>query len=125
MVFDAQVPDETEKPVKLVITRNGVAVHEWMVRDGVVLDPSALMGRTIDRGFAGWGREAFDEDDLEAATILARTWLIAVGRLYRTDHAAGQPASINPEMFGRCFAYSRPQVDYAVFTGEPERNAPF
>jgi len=123
--YEAQVPDETNEPVKLTITRNGVPVHEWSARDGVILEPSALAGRTLDRGFAAWASETFDEDDFEAATILSRTWLIAVGRLYRTDQAAGQPASINLQMFGRCFAYSRPQIDSAVFTGEPERNPPF
>ncbi|SDA16402.1 Protein of unknown function [Sphingomonas sp. NFR15] len=122
--YDAEVPDETSGETTMEIRRNGEQVHRWLVRDGRIAAPAALRGRTLERGFAAWASEIFDADDFEAATILARTWLIAIGRRYRVADAAGQPASMNPQMFGRCYAYSMPNITTAVFTGEPERNVP-
>lgn len=124
-IYEATVPDETSNPVELEVCRNGAPVHVWSVQDGRIIAPAHLDGRTLDKGFGGWARDTFDDDQLEAATVLARTWLIAIGRHYRTAEAAGQPASINPQMFDRCYAYSMPQRAKAVFTGEPEHFAPF
>jgi hypothetical protein len=123
--YKACVPDETDAPVELSITSDGRLVHRWTARDGIILEPLKLAGRTLDRGFAAWASEAFDDEDFEAATILSRTWLIAVGRRYRVDRTADQPVSLNPQMSDRCFAYSRSQREGATFTGEPERNPPF
>jgi hypothetical protein len=124
-LYEATVPDETSDSVEIDIRRNGEIVHKWRIRDGHIQEPEPLKGKTLDRGFAAWAREAYDGDNFEAATILSRTWLIAVGRRYLNAEAAGQPASINPEMFDRCFAYSLPQRAQAVFTGEIERDPPF
>lgn len=120
--YDATVPDEIAGETTVEIGRNGARVHRWLVRDGRIVAPCALRGRTLEKGFAAWASEVFDADDFEAATILARTWLIAIGRRYRVADAAGEPTSLNPQMFGRCYAYSPPNIATAVFTGEPERN---
>lgn len=124
-IYQACVPDETDTPVRLTIMKNGELVHRWTCREGVILEPTTLIGRTLDRGFAAWASDAFNDDDFEAATILSRTWLVSVGRRYRIDAAGGLPVSINPQMFGRCFAYSAPQMGYAVFTGEAEQSLSF
>ncbi|RZF64702.1 DUF2889 domain-containing protein [Sphingomonas populi] len=124
IIYDATVPDETAGETTVELRRNGVQVHRWRVRDGRILSPSVLWDRTLEGGFAVWASDMFDADDFEAATILARTWLIAIGRRYRVADAAGQPASLNPQMFGRCYAYSMPNIKTAVFTGEPEKNVP-
>jgi hypothetical protein len=113
--YDAVVPDETNAPVVLSITRNGDSVHRWTVRDGVILDPPHLAGRTLEKGFAGWAVQAFTDDELEAATILARTWLIAIGRRFLIDAAAGLPITQNGEMRGRCYAYAPERADQARF----------
>ena len=113
--YDAQVPDEMDAPVMISITRDGVAVHRWTVRQGVILDPPALAGRTLEKGFAAWAVDAFVDDDLDSATMLARTWLIAIGRRFLIDGAAGERIDTNTEMIGRCFAYQPERAATAHF----------
>ncbi|WP_375194454.1 DUF2889 domain-containing protein [Sphingobium sp.] len=120
MLYEAEVPDEVELPVPITIWRNGRLVCRWLVQQGAILEPRELRGRPLGAGFAAWASLAFEQDQLEAATILARTWLIAIGRRYRPSQAAGRPARDNPEMLGRCYAYGAGQVKTAVMTGEKE-----
>jgi len=121
--YDAQVPDETDRPVEISVMRDGVKVHRWTVREGVILDPPALAGRTLDKGFAAWAADAFASHELDAATILARTWLIAIGRRFLIDEAAGERIDINTEMIGRCFAYQPERVATAHFIPGQLRDA--
>ncbi|WP_300399505.1 DUF2889 domain-containing protein [uncultured Sphingobium sp.] len=120
ILYEAEVPDEVELPVPIAVWRNNRLICRWLVRHGAILEPLELRGRPLGTGFAAWASAAFDQDQLEAATILARTWLIAVGRRYRPSQAAGRPARENPEMLGRCYAYSAEPVKTAVMTGEKE-----
>ncbi|BAI95098.1 hypothetical protein Sj15T_29980 [Sphingobium sp. TA15] len=120
IVYEAEVPDEVELPVPITIRRNGRLVCRWLVRQGAILDPLELRGRPLGAGFAAWASRAFEQGRLEAATILARTWLIAIGRRYRPSQVAGRPARDNPEMLGRCYAYSAGQMETAAMTGEEE-----
>lgn len=120
ILYEAEVPDEVEAPVPVSIWRNCRLVCRWLVRQGTILEPLELQGKPLGTGFAAWASLAFEQDQLEAATILARTWLIAVGRRYHPSQAAGLPARDNPEMLGRCYAYSAGQVKTAVMTGEKE-----
>ncbi|WP_068084796.1 hypothetical protein [Novosphingobium rosa] len=113
--WDAIVPDETDAPVTASVSRDGRAVHAWLIRDGQILAPGSLAGRTLDKGFATWAVQTFNEDDFETAMVLARTWLIALGRRYATKHVAGRPVSINPAMKGRCFAFNAPQFENAIY----------
>jgi len=113
--YDAEVPDETDAPVVVSITRDGVVVHRWTVRSGVIFDPPELAGRKLEKGFAAWAIETFADDELEAATILARTWLIAIGRGFLIDGVAGERIDANAEMIGRCFAYQPERASEALF----------
>lgn len=118
--YEAVVPDETDEPVAVEVRRNSELVHRWVIRDGIILEPTRLNGRTLDKGFAAWASAAFYREDLDAATILARTWLVAIGRRYLPAKVAGRAALHNLEMLDRCYAYSRSQIGEAVLTGEPE-----
>src|SRR3546814_10931552 len=102
IVYEAEVPDEVELPVPITIRRNGRLVCRWLVRQGAILDPLELRGRPLGAGFAAWASRAFEQDRLEAATILSRTWLIAIGRRYRPAQVAGRPARDNREIGGKC-----------------------
>lgn len=113
--YDAVVPDELDRPVSASVARDGRLVHQWLIRSGRIVQPAAHADRPLGAGFARWAFEAFGSDDLEAATILARTWLIAVGRRYLTEAFAGQSVRINQDMVGRCFAYDAAHVDHTVF----------
>ena len=120
VTYEAVVPDEVDEPVTITIARNGQLVHRWLIREGIIVEPAQLSGKTLDKGFASWATIVLDRDALDAATILARTWLVAIGRRYLPTLAAGRPALDNPGMLGRCYAYSMPHVANAVLTGEPE-----
>lgn len=113
--FEAIVPDELDAPVFLSIRQDGRIVHRWLVRDGVIQEPESLRGNILGKGFAHWASTAFAGSTLDAATILARTWLIAIGRQFLTTATAGQPIAVNRDMAGRCFAYSPPHAATAVF----------
>lgn len=115
--YDAVVPDETDAPVTISVARDGSVVHRWLIRDGIVLDPEPLRGNTLDTGFAAWAAGVFDDEALEAATVLARTWLIAIGRRFLPELAAGRTIAGNREMLGRCFAYAPERAAVAIFTG--------
>lgn len=121
-VYEATVPDETDKPVTVAVRRDGALVHRWEVRDGSILNPKRFRGNTLGKGFAAWAATTFQDADLEAATILARTWLIAIGRRYLTEQAAGQSIAQNTEMIGRCFAYAPARAVSAVFTEGQRRD---
>lgn len=115
--YVAVVPDETDRPVEIAIDQDGVPVHRWEIRNGVILSPQPLAGRPLDRGFARWAAEQWIDDAFDAATILSRTWLIAIGRQYAIDLVAGQSVMRNQEMVGRCFAYDPVRASDAVFLG--------
>lgn len=104
-VYEASVPDEQAEPVYIEVARNGAVIHRWQIRDGLILTPAAYHGRVLGQGFARWAVTSFPPDDLEAATVLARTWLIAIGRRYLTEAFAGESITRNDDMIGRCFAY--------------------
>jgi len=118
--YEASVPDEVDAPVVITIRRDGQLVHSWLIRHGTIIEPADLRGRTLDKGFAAWASVTFDVDALEAATMLARTWLVAIGRRYLPAAVAGHPALENPQMLDRCYAYSMPQIAGSVLTGERE-----
>jgi len=113
--YVAVVPDETDRPVEIGIDHNGVPVHRWEVRNGTIVSPQPLAGRTLGRGFARWAAVQWSDDQFDAATILSRTWLIAIGRQYAIDRVAGQLVAQNREMIGRCFAYDPVRASDTVF----------
>lgn len=121
--YEAVVPDEADGPVWIQVKRDGNLVHRWQVRNGIVIMPRQLRGKALGKGFARWAAGMFDEDDLEAATILARTWLIAIGRQYLVEMAAGQSVIQNSEMLDRCFAYATERAQRNVFNSGHVRDA--
>lgn len=115
--YEAIVPDEGDQPVTLTISRNGAICHSWNVQNGSIQLPASLRGKTLDKGFAAWATRSFtDAEIFEAASILARTWLISIGRRYRMEMAAGEPIAGNSEMLGRCFAYDATRAELARYS---------
>jgi len=121
--YVAVVPDETDRPVEIGIDRDGDPVHRWEIRNGVIVSPQQLAGRTLGRGFARWAAAHWSDDEFDAATILSRTWLIAIGRQYAIDRVAGQPVTRNQEMIGRCFAYDPVRASDTVFVAGSIRDS--
>lgn len=123
-LYEAIVPDETEHPVTLTVSRNGTVCHRWTVRNGSIQLPASLSGETLDKGFAAWATRSFtDPDSFEAASILARTWLISIGRRYRMETAAGEPIAGSKAMLGRCFAYDVTRAQSARYSSGNSRTS--
>ncbi len=113
--YEAVVPDETDRPVRVEVRRDDELVHCWWVRRGRVVKPANLADRPLGKGFAAWATLDFQGDALEAAILLSRTWLIAVGRRYRTESFPGHIIARNVEMIGACYAYAPGRAHYATF----------
>ncbi len=114
-VYEAIVPDETDRPVQLEIRANDTVVHSWTVKDGFILAPPMLAGHPLGRGMAHWAVQIFADDVLEAAIILTRTWLIAVGRRYLVASAIGKAITLNAALIGSCYAYDPGRAGDGIF----------
>jgi hypothetical protein len=113
--YDVVVPDECNASVLVEVARDGAAMLTWTVRDGSVVAPAELAGLPLLGGFWARAAEHFAGDALEAALVLARTYLIAVGRAYDSEAWAGQPSSRNDALSNRCYGYSSAHGDRGEF----------
>ncbi len=113
--YDAIVPDSRGGLVTIEVWRDQRLVHAWQVQGDHIVSPPELAGRPLLSGFMAWAVRQFRADDLEAAAVLSKTYLISNGRLYRTEAFAGQSIRINDQMIGLCHGYSAQQVDQATF----------
>lgn len=89
--YDAMVPDrETSTHVdeyghmggrsEPVLYRDGVEVMRWRLQGELVQGPERYAGVSLGRGFRAW-TESLDVEEAEAAHVLRRATLIALGRL--------------------------------------------
>lgn len=122
--YEAVAPDELDAPVTIEVRRNGAPVHTWEARDGCITAPAALAGRPLRAGFAAWAPQHFGADDLEAATVLARTYMIAIGRRYLTDALEGRPISLNRVLAGACYSYAPERIAEGVYRSDNVRERP-
>jgi len=113
--YDIIVPDEYEAPVLVEVARDGAALLAWTVRDGMVIAPSDVAGLPLLGGFQARASKRFAGDVFEAALVLARTYLIAVGRAYDAEAWASQPSSRNDALRNRCYGYSSAHGDRGEF----------
>lgn len=60
--------------------RDGDRVMSWQVEDNLITGPADYAGISLGRGFRRW-TETLDLDEAEAAHVLRRATLIALGRL--------------------------------------------
>ncbi|HEX8419668.1 MAG TPA: DUF2889 domain-containing protein [Sphingomonas sp.] len=112
--YEISVPDEVDRPVWTSISRNGVTIHRWLIRDHRVSEPEALSGRPLMRGFAAWAREEFSGDDFEAAVMLQRGIFVARGRTRLVDRSPPVPLRMAVDMKDACFSYSGDQFATAT-----------
>ena len=89
--YDAVVPDrEAVTPVdesghmggrtEPVLYRDGAEVMRWRLQGELVEGPERYTGVSLGRGFRAW-TESLDVEEAEAAHVLRRATLIALGRL--------------------------------------------
>lgn len=114
-VYEAIVPDELDEPVTIEVLMNGQRVHAWQSLESTVRGPGEFVGRPLCKGFVTWAGQRFAGDELEAAMVLAHTYLISRGREYETEAFTGQPITRNPLLNDVCFAYAAERRDQALF----------
>jgi hypothetical protein len=114
--YEACVPDEQGgASVVAELRRNGEVVHRWNIDHGLVTAPANVQGLPLLKGFWANASARFDRDDLEAAMVLARAYLIAIGRAYDTQAWAGRSVKDNTPLRDRCYAYSSDRLDAGYF----------
>jgi hypothetical protein len=114
--YDAMVPDR--EPLEGVdagnpfagrtrpeLYRDGELVMAWDVQGDQILGPAQYAGVSMGRGFREW-TETLDLDQAEAAHVLRRASLIALGRMI--DLATLPPEGVK-ESAGVCYSY-QPEV---------------
>lgn len=114
--YDAVVPDRLP-PERLgeearfggmtypKLYRDGRLVMSWQVEGNQIIGPEDYAGVSLGRGFRAW-TEALELDEGEAAHILRRATLIAMGRLMDLQDL---PAEGIKEMVGVCHSF-QPEV---------------
>lgn len=109
------IPDETDAPVEIEITRDGVPFHRWTVRHHRITAPAALRGLPLMRGFMAWARDTFSADALLAAIMLQRGLFVARGRRHLVDAGTQPvPVAVAEGMAGTCWSYSGERRAYAT-----------
>jgi hypothetical protein len=121
-VYDIIVPDETDSPIEVMVSRNDVPVHRWTVRAGRIVAPPELADRPLLSGFSLWAGDAFSGDALEAANVLAQGYFISQARRYDTEAAAGKQLAADSPMIGVCFAYAPERFATGRFVGGSSRD---
>lgn len=119
--YVAEIPDQIDHPVEIMITCNGQRIHRWTVDQDIIVEPADLAGFPTLQGFTKWAAEKFDGENLEAAFILSRACFISKVRPYAPQAGKGMPLTDNAGLIGACYAYSAQNIEDGWFIGEPSR----
>jgi len=124
--YDVEVMDENPDgdPQCVRVLRNGVLIHEWLSKDGVIVNAGPM------QGFSSRAAAVFtDADELEAALVLQKGNFVGQARRFDLMKLVGEGASADDTMRGACFTYSAERSDGAFrlpgtlrdFTSTPEQ----
>ncbi len=104
--YDICVPDDAPGGVHCTIHMNGLTViHDWLVENEVILQPTQIAGRAVLNGFIPWAYATFSGDQLEAALVLQKGFFVSRARRNDYSRIVGRSIGVNRHMHGRCFAY--------------------
>jgi hypothetical protein len=78
--------------------RDGQLLLQWQVESDVITSPGVFTGIALREGMASWAIRTLEPALAEAALVLRRATLIAIGRLRDLDQ------EIHARPWGRCFA---------------------
>jgi len=78
--YHARVPDLIDDRTDPQLWRDGESILSWRVQAGVVTFPARYSGITLRHGFTDWAARELEPDEREAAIVLRRAVMIAVGR---------------------------------------------
>jgi hypothetical protein len=130
--YDVEVMDENPDgdPQRVRVLRNGVLIHEWLSKDGVIVNAGPMQGVTLFQGFSSRAAAVFtDADELEAALVLQKGNFVGQARRFDLMKRVGQSANDEGAMQGVCFTYSAERSQGAFrlpdtlrdFTSTPEQ----
>jgi hypothetical protein len=121
-LFEIEVPRHVEGRSHARLVRDGVLVLDWEVEGSAILGPEPYCGVDMRAGLARWALASLPEQEAEAALVLRRCALIALGRLKDIDK---EP---HAHLTGRCYAQQPHRAPQAIrivgstwdFTEKPE-----
>ncbi|NQX90026.1 MAG: DUF2889 domain-containing protein [Halioglobus sp.] len=110
--YDAVVPDRQDRDGVAIggstrpeLYRDGNRVMCWQLQGDLITEPARYEGVSLGRGFRAW-TESLDEEEAEAAHVLRRATLIALGRLINLQ---AMPEEAMTWMEGVCYSF-QPEV---------------
>lgn len=113
-LYDIAVDDEREDGrTRARIACDGEPVFDWTIARHTVVEPDALAGRPMMKGFQAWARAAFAGPLLEAAAALQRGYFVAQARRFLSAPERDFPAIADGMPDGVCYSYSVPAVQRA------------
>lgn len=121
VVYDVEVKDQVAGVAEMQVWRNAVLMHSWQAKEGAIVLPEKLAGRVLFKGFAAWANQEFNGIENEAAFVLHKGNLVAIGRFLDVDALAGNRA-IDENQRVACFTYSPPRSSEAIRLGNTVRD---
>jgi hypothetical protein len=126
--YDIEVTDAEDNLSWLRVWRNDELIHEWQAKYGEIVAPAGLQGKPLFQGFFGWAGKITDPVEQEAAFVLQKGNLVAIGRMIDVEGMAGGLA-IDESDRHACHTYSPEHAKQAVrlagttrdFTDHPEK----
>jgi hypothetical protein len=96
--YDVEVPRHVNGVTHPRLWRDGEPLLEWAVNDNVIESPAPFDSLPLGAGMSRWVQENLDPDNAEAALVLRRCAMIALGRLRNLD------LEVHARSSGHCYA---------------------
>lgn len=106
--YEIEVPRHVAGHTRAQLVRDDGYRLEWDVCDSTILAPPTYRGVNMREGMARWALTNLDEDQAEAALLLRRCALIALGRVKDIDR---EP---HARPTGRCYAQQPQRAPQAI-----------
>ncbi|WP_176594680.1 DUF2889 domain-containing protein [Sphingobium sp. EM0848] len=113
-IYDIIIPDESDLPIVAEVLLNGRPLLSWRLSKGAVIefDPKAPI--PIMKGFTSWATRHLQGEELDAAFLLQRAYLVSTARHWIVDQSPDLPITSMPELLGACYAYQPERVSEGV-----------
>lgn len=112
-LYEIAVMDEREGLTHARIECDGQCVHDWTIRDHLIVVPAILAGQPVMRGFYAWVVQRLQGLPREAAQVLQRGYFVAQSRRWNTRPIEEHPASTDGIPVGACYSYNTGAVERA------------
>jgi hypothetical protein len=106
--YDIAVPRHVDGHSTARLIRDDGFLLEWQVQESTILAPAPYAGVDMRRGMARWAVENLPEEDAEAALVLRRCALIALGR--RLEVQTGP----HHHLAGQCYAHQPVRAEQTI-----------